>query len=106
MIIKLEVPISDYCGEEVFFKSFYFEVEDRSPTKEQIINALEKLHHEYQQYDEYTGEEAEAIQILKKVEDWRYVGQRLAMTNTFVEHPDFGKQPVTWSVIKPITIKD
>lgn len=106
-IIKIEIPTTNYYGDDVFMYEMYFECEKSSPTKEQVIKALEDIDRENKQYPEYLGEENEALDIVKLVEDddWRFVRPLgIVGENTFVNHPKFGKQPFSWSVIKPIKL--
>lgn len=104
-VVKIEAPISNYMGDDVFFKELYFECNEVSPSRDEVINALDKLDEEYRKYDEYYGEEAEALEIVQLVDEWRTVRPNGCLyTNTFVEHPTFGKQPFTWKVISPIVI--
>lgn len=106
-ITRITIPISNYYGQEVFMKQIYFECEQSSPTKEQVFKALEYCKQENEQYPEYTEEESESLEIVKLIEekDWRFVSPYgVVGTNTFVEHPQFGRQPFSWEVIKPIKI--
>lgn len=103
-LVKITIPISDYYGDSVFFKDLFFEVESKSPSKEQVIQTVESLIEQYKQYPEYYGEEDEVLSILHLIDgdDWQYVKPSgIVMTNTFVTHPKFKKQPVTWEVITP-----
>lgn len=107
-ITRITIPISDYYGEEVFMKQIYFECEYPSPTKEQVLKSLEYNKQENGKYPEQnTEEESESLEIVKLVEDkdWRFVNPSgVVGTNTFINHPKFGKQPFSWEVIKPIKI--
>ena len=104
-IIRITVPISDYYGDEVFMKQLYFECKKNSPTKEQVVKALENIIEQYRQLPDYYGEEDEVLEIIKSVEEWEYVRPHgLVGTNTFVEHPKFGRQSLSWDIIYPIII--
>ena len=107
-ITRITVPIGDYYGDNVFFKQYYFQCKNNSPTKEQVINAIEELHNEYEQYPEYYGEEYEALEIIKLVpdEDWQFVSpDSLVSINTFIEHPKFSKQSFSWNIINLIDVE-
>jgi len=106
-IVMITIPISDYLGEEEFMKQMYFECEKYSPTKEEVIKAIEHNIQENKQYLEYTNEEFETLEIVKLVKenDWRHVSPMgLVATNTFISHPKFGRQPFSWNIIKPIKL--
>jgi hypothetical protein len=105
-IVRLEVPITNYYCDGVFWKKFYFECEKHSPSKEEVINVITKIHEENLQYPEYCGDEKEVIDILSMIpeDEWMYVGNRYVGRNTFVEHPKFGKQTVNWDIIDVIKV--
>lgn len=106
-LVCITIPISNYYGDDVFEKRFYFECENKSPTKEQMINALTKLHKEFQQYPGYYGEEFEALEIVESIanDKWRYVSPTgIVETNIFINHPKFGEQPFDWKIIRPIKL--
>lgn len=106
-ITRITIPISDYYGQEVFMNQMYFECEQFSPTKEQVIKALEYIRQENEEYTEYLEEHSEVLEIVKLIKDneWRFVSPHgVVGTNTFVNHPKFGRQPFSWEIIKPIPI--
>jgi hypothetical protein len=93
-VTRITVPITNYEGNGIFEKHLYFECDKLSPTKEQVIAALEGIDKENQQYPEYYGEENEALEIVKTVkeDEWKCVNPfSLVGTNTFVNHPKFGQ---------------
>ena len=107
-ITRITIPIGDYYGENVFYKQYYFQCKNNSPTKKQVINVIEKLDNEYKQYLDYIGEDYEALGIIKLIpdEDWQFVSPyNLVCTNTFVEHPKFGRQPLNWDIINLIDVE-
>lgn len=109
-IVRLEVPITNYYRDGIFFKQFYFECEEQSPSKQVVIDLITKIHEENLQYLEYNceeSEEKEAIDIINLIPDekWIYVGRDgVVYHNTFVEHPKFGTQTVNWDVIDVIKV--
>jgi len=110
-ITRITVPISNYYRDSIFESQLYFECENKSPTKEQVIKSLEDSLKENEQYYKDEGIEAndtdasEILEMVKSVNDWSYVSPtNLINTNTFVEHSQFGKQPFSWAVITPVKI--
>jgi len=110
-ITKITVPISNYYRDGVFESQLYFECESKSPTKQQVIKYLEDSIKEHEQYYKDENIEiddtdtSEILEVVKSVNDWLYVSPTsVVQTNTFVEHPQFGKQPFSWTIIKPIKL--
>lgn len=102
-ITKITIPISDYYGENVFEKQLYFECERRSPTKQCVVDYIKDMIEEEKEFIEESGFQSdmpETLQIVELIPDgeWQQVGY-LARTNTFVNHPKFGRQPFSWDVI-------
>ena len=103
MIYRFDIPISNYEGDAVFFKHIYIE-SNHSPDKDDLVKLLTKLNDNYLQFPEYLGEEKEALDIVQSCKDIPYLGGRLIGTNTFVDHPKFGRQPLSVQIIKPYRI--
>ena len=108
-ITRITVPISNYYRDGVFESQLYFECENQSPTKQQVIKSLEDNLKEYEQYYKDENIEvddtdtSEILEMVKSVKDWSHVSPtNLVNTNTFVEHPQFGKQPFSWTIITPV----
>jgi len=110
-ITRITIPISNYYRDGVFESQLYFECETQSPTKQQVIKYLENSIKENEQYYKEENIEiddtdtSEILEIVDGVNDWLYVSPTsVVQTNTFVNHPQFGKQPFSWSVITPVKL--
>ena len=109
-ITRITIPISNYYRDDVFMSQLYFECESQAPTKEQVIKSLEdSIKNDEQYYKEgievNDTDTSEILEMVKSVKDWSYVSPtNLINTNTFVEHPQFGRQPFSWAIITPVKI--
>lgn len=84
-VMHIEIPIPNYYGEEVFHQTLLFE---EFPSREKIVEVLEKLHQRDQQYPEYTGNWAECIQSVEHAEEWPDLWSKnscLMAQNTFTQ---------------------
>ena len=104
-LYRLTIPISNYYGEEVFFQNYYFEGK-KSPTKEEVLQTLLDQDKKYSEDPEYFGAEIEAAEMVASIPDCDFpqLYGSLIMTNTFVNHPKFGLQPVALSKITPFQL--
>lgn len=112
MLVRFTFPIDNYYGDSVFEKQVYFEC-SRCPTLEQIKQALEtSLVLERASWAGLPGyvdagqEYAQCLETLKYLErpnDFPHVVEgHLVQTNCFVNHPKWGRQPLTATIIQPI----
>jgi len=110
-ITRITVPISNYYRDDVFMTNIYFECETKSPTKEQVIKFLKDQIEEYKQYYKDEGiniddtDEKEILDVIEIADSWCYVSPTgIVHTNTFVDHPQLGKHPLSFTIIKPTKI--
>jgi hypothetical protein len=106
---RFTIPIITPYAEtkdEVHFAHLYFEGE-KCPNEQQFFEALTKLaenekklfeknpEYFYYSFLEYN----EALKSAKKMERFPYLSGSLNSTNTFVDLPEIGKQPLTATII-------
>lgn len=104
-LYKIEIPVSDYYGEEVFFQEFFFECE-KCPTKEQVVGFLKELEKEELSDPGYLGtsvakECLESIAGITSIDEWPDLHSYLVLTNVRTMTPKFGDQPLTMALITP-----
>lgn len=114
MIIKISFPVEGYDN-KLHFQDFYFEGEE-SPTKEQAKNYLVEENNilcSSEDFNMCVNEKGmtiyeEILNYFDEIEEWRMLwSNRLFMitgTNSFVNHPKFGKCAVYWEKIIPFKI--
>lgn len=90
MLIKVTIPIHNYCCDGVDYQDIYFN-SDHSPTKDEVLNYLRQLSVRDSQYPEYTGDWEDAIQSVDRAEDWPRIGAGVISRNTFVNRDDLRK---------------
>lgn len=102
-ITRITVPISNYYRDDVFEAHLYYECENQSPTKEQVIKNLEDDIEKYKSDLEVDLEDTyEILEVVKNANDWCFVTPTsIVQTNTFVNHPQFGEQPLSFAIINP-----
>ncbi len=98
-VVVIEIPVPNYYGDGIFYQQLLF---NHSPTKEYVIEVLERLHKESLEYVQYDNGWVECIKTVKSVPDdnWEFVAQGdLVHTNTFVSI--FGPElvPFNWKVV-------
>ena len=93
---KIDIPLSNYEGNGIFNQSIYIKSK-QSPSKEQVLMTLKKLHDRDGQYQEYTGTWKEAIEVTDSILsiDFPRLNHNLIQTSEYVIHPKFGKQSLT-----------
>lgn len=108
MLVRFSIPISDYYGKNVFFLQRYFEG-DKEPSHEQVIKVLEVEHKQDMIYSEEYGihrsfEAGQALESIKLIENGKKLPSLLGFSqkSTFVNHPKFGRQPLTVTHIEPV----
>lgn len=113
MITRISIPIQSPFDNTVFFQNIYFEG-SRSPTKYDVISTLRAYCEKAKETEEFTGTNYEwqnCIDIVNSIPDskWHFVSNStLISVNIFVDVPDLGSHPFTWSIInpQPITSKN
>lgn len=94
-IYKLEVPVTNYRGDSVFFQEFFF-FQETTPTKDQAIKLLEKAR------DEHFADFAEELEVIKSCQEFPMCWPGISFINTRVQHPKWGDQPISMAVITPL----
>lgn len=110
-LYRYTIPITDYYGEEVFFQNLYFE-KNSCPTFTEVEKYLElrvdrlQAKQNTEWYDGVSlGAHKELLDIVRKAQnDWPSLHDNLIMTNTHVQHPKFGKQPLSVKLIQPVIL--
>lgn len=112
MLVKIEIPISNYEGDDVFYKTLYISC-DYSPSFEDVVKRIEKLKTEDDNLCSNIGafschEWSECLLSLSKAEKKQlpivsYDG--LQQSNIFTKYPQFGsieeRFPITIKLIIP-----
>lgn len=105
-IYKISIPVSDYYGEKVFFQEVYFEG-NNCPTYQRLVDFLTNRNNWEHEQAEFNPENVpycfayeDCLNSLKYMEgEFPYITKHLYSSNTFVNHPKYGRQPLTVSRI-------
>lgn len=91
-----EIPITNYDGIGVCFQPVYIHAE-KSPTKHQVLVALEVFHERDSKYEEYIGDWKECINIINNISelDFPRLYKNLIQTSCVVIHPKWHSQSLT-----------
>lgn len=93
---EISIPVSSYEGDEVFHQLLHFITSDwNSPTRRSVLESLELLHNRDKDDPQYDGTWSEAITIVRDCESFPITYHGMIATNHFVEHPKFGRQPIS-----------
>jgi len=102
MITRVSIPVTGCYDDELVFFSLYFEGH-RSPCKKDVLDVLKDTIDTYSDLPEAVVSfemSKEAYEITQSVHDWQYVNDHsIVETNTFVEHPKWGRQPYSWRIL-------
>ena len=104
-ITMITIPIENYYGDDIFILRKFF-IGERSPSKTEVLNALEIEHQRNLEIFEngenfYSNDEGKAIEIVKMIYDWKHVHPSIILqTNVFIKHPKFDKKyPFVWEIM-------
>ena len=112
MLVRFTIPIDNYYGDGVFEKHVYFEC-SRCPNLTEVRKALAIQNKEELElsiknptYGPFCFEYSQCLDALDNLErpnDFPCVSEgHLVQTNCFVNHPKWGRQPLTATIIEPI----
>ena len=110
MIVKYEIPIDNYYGDNVFYKSIYFECDRVSPTLEKVKEAIQKeadIENEMEKTDPelgpYCHEYEQCIESLNAItenSDFPILSKgNLIRAGCFTVHPKYGRQMISAQII-------
>lgn len=110
MIVKYEIPINNYYGDDVFFKCVYFECDRVSLTLEKVKeviqkeadeeNEMEKNNPELGPYCHEYDQCIESLNAITRNSDFPILSKHnLIEASCSAIHPKFGKQIISAKII-------
>lgn len=115
MLVRFTFPIDSYYGDSVFEKHVYFECVS-CPDLKEVRSALaaedekeQKLSKDNQECGPFCFEYKQCLDVLDNLEKPNdfpsVVKDCLVQANCFVNHPKWGRQPLTVTLIQPLTLQ-
>lgn len=110
-IYKVEIPISDYDGEAVFFQALYFDAPSQ-PTKDEVVQHLQAqlADPEVHQFGA-AGWLKECLESIANINttlpftSWPSIGGSCVQSNVHVQHPRWGQQSLTITRLCPVELR-
>jgi 3-polyprenyl-4-hydroxybenzoate decarboxylase len=110
-IYKVEIPISDYYGEAVFFQELYFDAPSQ-PTRDEVVQHLRGLLddpavHSFGAFPwlKECLESIANINTLPPFTSWPSTVGDCIQSNVHVQHPRWGQQALTISRLRPVQLR-
>jgi len=88
-IFQVTIPVINYEGDGIFEQELFFEGE-KCPSKEQVIEEVEKRHDRVPDLLEHGGWN-DCLKTLACVTEWPYIGGNLVLSSTQVFVPELAQ---------------